>query len=45
MLVQNWLVPGKAMTSFNAAYLPAGTYVVKVAGMGKELFAEKFVVE
>ncbi|MFN8393798.1 MAG: T9SS type A sorting domain-containing protein [Bacteroidia bacterium] len=45
LLVQNWLVPGKAMTSFNAAYLPAGTYVVKVAGMGKELFAEKFVVE
>lgn len=45
LVIQDWLVPGKAMTSFNAAYLPAGIYIVKVTGLGKELFTEKFVVE
>lgn len=43
-MVQDWLSPGKALFSFNATYLPAGTYIVSVANNEVQLFSEKFVV-
>jgi hypothetical protein len=44
LLVQDWLAAGKAMLSFNAAYLPAGTYNVTVRNEDIKLFSEKLVV-
>jgi hypothetical protein len=44
LLVQDWLAAGKAMLSFNAANLPAGTYNVSVLNDHVKLFSDKLVV-
>lgn len=45
LLVENWLVPGKARLSFNAQYLPGGTYIVSVENESKQLFTERLVIQ
>ena len=44
VVIQDWLSAGKALLSFNTAYLPSGTYVVSVANEEHKLFTEKLVV-
>lgn len=44
LLIQDWLAAGKALLSFNAEYLPAGTYNVTVRNEEVKLFSEKLVV-
>lgn len=43
-VVQDWLVVGTAQLRFNAAYLPAATYLVSVENDTKQLYTEKLVV-
>ncbi len=44
LVIQDWLVAGKARLAFNAHYLAAGTYIVSVENDSKQLFQEKLVV-
>ncbi len=44
LVVQDWLVPGKARLTFNAAPLAAGTYIVSVENDSHKLFTEKLIV-
>jgi Secretion system C-terminal sorting domain len=43
-VIQDWLVAGNALLTFNAQHLAAGTYTVSVENDTKQLFVEKLVV-
>jgi hypothetical protein len=44
LVIQDWLVAGNALLTFNAQHLAAGTYLVSVENDSKQLFTEKLVV-
>jgi hypothetical protein len=44
LVIEDWLVPGRALLTFNAQYLASGTYFVVVENEQKRLFNERLVV-